>query len=180
MQPEFVQWLTDPKLNGAGALYDFGCYGADLATWLMKGQAPLSVTAVTKRIQPENYPKVDDEADVILNYPSAVALIQGSWNWPFDIKDLEVYGKTGYAKTIRANQVDVRRQHEKASHIDSPQQLQSPYDDPLHYLEAVLSGKIQEDGSLSSLKTNVIVSEILDAARQSAKSGKTISLPLKQ
>jgi hypothetical protein len=30
------------------------------------------------------------------------------------------------------------------------------------------------------LKTNVIVSEILDAARQSAKSGKTISLPLKQ
>jgi glucose-fructose oxidoreductase len=180
MQPEFVQWLTDPKLNGAGALYDFGCYGADLATWLMKGQAPLSVTAVTKRIQPENYPKVDDEADVILNYPSAVALIQGSWNWPFDIKDLEVYGKTGYAKTIRANQVDVRRQHEQASHIDSPQRLESPYDDPLHYLEAVLSGKIQEDGSLSSLKTNVIVSEILDAARQSAKSGKTISLPLKQ
>lgn len=180
MQPEFVQWLTDPKLNGAGALYDFGCYGADLATWLMKGQAPLTVTAVTKRIQPENYPNVDDEADVILNYPSAIALIEGSWNWPFDIKDLEVYGKTGYAKTIRANQVDVRRQHETASHIDSPQHLQAPYDDPLHYLEAVLEGKIQEDGSLSSLKTNIIVSEILDAARQSAKSGKTVSLPLQQ
>lgn len=180
MQPEFVQWLTDPKLNGAGALYDFGCYGADLATWLMNGQAPLTVTAVTKRIQPEYYPKVDDEADVILTYPSAVALIEGSWNWPFDIKDLEVYGKTGYAKTIRANQVDVRRQHEAASHIDSPQRLQAPYDDPLHYLEAVLDGKIQEDGSLSSLKTNVVVSEILDAARQSAKSGKTVSLPLQK
>jgi glucose-fructose oxidoreductase len=180
MQPEFVQWLTDPKLNGAGALYDFGCYGADLATWLMKGQAPRTVTAVTKRIQPEYYPKVDDEADVILTYPSAVALIEGSWNWPFDIKDLEVYGKTGYVKTIRANQVNVRRQHEQASHIDSPQRLEAPYDDPLHYLEAVLNGKIEEDGSLSSLKTNVIVSEILDAARQSAKSGKTISLPLGQ
>jgi predicted dehydrogenase len=29
---------TDPKLNGAGALFDFGCYGADLMTWLMDGQ----------------------------------------------------------------------------------------------------------------------------------------------
>ena len=29
---EFLQWLTDPVLNGGGALTDFGCYGADLAT----------------------------------------------------------------------------------------------------------------------------------------------------
>src|SRR5258708_32117643 len=36
--PEFLKWLTDPKLNGGGALFDFGCYGADLATWLMGGQ----------------------------------------------------------------------------------------------------------------------------------------------
>src|SRR5215470_11197231 len=35
---EFLAWLTDPQLNGAGALFDFGCYGADLATWLMDGQ----------------------------------------------------------------------------------------------------------------------------------------------
>ena len=66
MQPEFVQWLSDPKLNGAGALFDFGCYGADLATWMMKGQAPVSVTAITKQMQPERYPKVDDEADVLV------------------------------------------------------------------------------------------------------------------
>ena len=38
--PEFFAWLNDPKLNGAGALYDFGCYGADLMTWLMDGQRP--------------------------------------------------------------------------------------------------------------------------------------------
>ena len=24
---EFLEWLTDPKWNGAGALTDFGCYG---------------------------------------------------------------------------------------------------------------------------------------------------------
>src|SRR5690606_16089059 len=43
---EFLEILTDPEKNGAGALVDFGCYGANLMTWLMKGERPLSVTAV--------------------------------------------------------------------------------------------------------------------------------------
>ncbi len=55
VQPEFLNWLVDPKLNGGGALFDFGCYGADLATWLMDGQRPLSVTAVTQQLKPEIY-----------------------------------------------------------------------------------------------------------------------------
>src|SRR5467141_5294110 len=54
--PEFLAWLTDPKLNGAGALFDFGCYGADLATWLMDGRRPDSVTAVTQQIKPDVSP----------------------------------------------------------------------------------------------------------------------------
>ena len=64
--PEFFAWLTDPKLNGAGALFDFGCYGADLMTWLMHGQRPNTVTAVTQQIKPEIYPKVDDEANAVV------------------------------------------------------------------------------------------------------------------
>src|SRR6201995_2942748 len=56
--PEFLSWLTDPEQNGAGALYDFGCYGADLTTWLMHGEAPLTVTAVANHDKPELYPKV--------------------------------------------------------------------------------------------------------------------------
>ena len=40
--PEFLNWLTDPAQNGAGALYDFGCYGVDLMTWLMHGETPLT------------------------------------------------------------------------------------------------------------------------------------------
>ncbi len=35
VEPEFLSWLTNPKLGGGGALFDFGCYGADLTTWLM-------------------------------------------------------------------------------------------------------------------------------------------------
>ncbi len=178
VQPEFFAWLTDPKLNGAGALYDFGCYGADLMTWLMKGELPNSVTAVTQQLQPDIYPKVDDEANVILAYPSAVAILQGSWNWPFDRKDMEVYGRTGTAKTVLRDRIELRKQGEHAAQTSAAPPLSSPDDDPLHYLAAVINGSVPEQGSLSSLQTNVAVSEILDAARRSASSGKTITLPL--
>src|SRR5262249_32362598 len=40
---EFFNWLTDPVQNGGGALMDFGCYGANLITYLMNGQQPVSV-----------------------------------------------------------------------------------------------------------------------------------------
>jgi predicted dehydrogenase len=179
VQPEFFAWLTDPKLNGAGALYDFGCYGADLATWLMRGQPPRTVTAVTQQIKPDIYPKVDDEANVILTYPSAVAILQASWNWPFDRKDMEIYGRTGYVKTIVREKIEFRRQGERDAHIAPARSLLPPYDDPLHYFAALINGRAHED-SLSSLNTNVIVSEILDAARRSAQSGSTVTLPLSQ
>jgi predicted dehydrogenase len=176
--PEFFKWLTDPKLNGAGALYDFGCYGADLMTWLMDGQTPVSVTAVTQQFQPQYYPKVDDESNVTVAYRDAVAILQGSWNWPFDIKNMDVYGATGTVKTLKSNRVEVRRKGEKEAQISEATRLAAPYDDPIHYLQAVISGSIKEDGSVSSLATNVIVSEILDAARESARTGKTVKLPL--
>lgn len=179
VQPEFFAWLTDPALNGAGALYDFGCYGADLMSWLMHGEAPSSVTAVTKQLQPETYPKVDDEADILLNYPNAIAILQASWNWPFSVKDMDAYGRTGYVKTIGSNRMEVRRHGENESSSATPEPLAPPYDDPLHYFAAVIRGEIQEENDLSSLKTNVLVSEILDAARQSAKTGQTVKLPLR-
>lgn len=178
VQPEFFAWLTDPKLNGAGALFDFGCYGADLMTWLVNGEPPRTVTAVTQHLQPDIYPRVDDEANVILAYPRAVAILQASWNWPFDRKDMEVYGRTGSAKTILRDKIEVRREGEKGSRIQTPPPLEPPYDDSIHYFAAVIKGQVQEAGSLSSLKTNLVVTEILDAARRSAQTGRAITLPL--
>ncbi len=178
VQPEFFEWLTDPKLDGAGALYDFGCYGADLMTWLMHGELPETVSAITKQLQPDIYPKTDDEADVILNYKSAVALVQGSWSWPFDVKNMDVYGRTGYVKTLKADHVEVRKESDPDGRVQQVSAPAAPYDDPLHYLAAVIHGEIQEKGDLSSLETNVIVSQILDAARQSAHTGRAVHLPL--
>src|SRR6267154_3392234 len=141
--PEFLAWLTDPKLNGAGALFDFGCYGADLATWLMDGKRPESVTAVTQQIKPDVYPRVDDEATIILTYPKAQAIIQASWNWPFSRKDMEVYGQRGYVITVRRDDIRVRRsddgkQQESREEQVAAKPLPAPYDNSLSYLRAVV------------------------------------------
>jgi len=173
--PEFLAWLTDPGLNGGGALFDFGCYGADLMTWLMDGRRPDTVTAVTQQIKPDVYPRVDDEATIVLTYPKAQAILQASWNWPFDRKDMEVYGQTGYVITVRRDEVRVRREGEE-ERLMAAKPLPVPYDDPISCLRAVVLGGAPPDG-LSSLTTNMIVTEILDAARQSAASGSIIRLP---
>jgi predicted dehydrogenase len=176
--PEFLAFLSDPKQNGAGALFDFGCYGPNLMTWLMDGELPLSVTAVTKQLQPNVYPKVDDEAEIILNYKNAVAIVQASWNWPFNVKQMDVYGRTGYAKAIDSERIEVRKANESEGQIIKGKSLAAPYDDPLHYMAAILNGEIQEGNTPSSLQTNMTVAEILDAAKQSAESAKTVRLPL--
>jgi len=176
VDPKFLKWLTDPKLNGGGALFDFGCYGADLMTWLMNGQRPLTVTAVTQEIKPDIYPLVDDEATIVLTYAKAQAILQASWNWPYSRKDMEVYGRTGSVITIAANDITVRLPHQAQSTTRAASPLPAPYDDSLSYLRAVLLDGAKPD-ALSSLETNLIVIEILDAARRSASSGKTIRLP---
>ncbi len=172
--PEFLAWLTDPKRNGAGALFDFGCYGADLATWLMDGRRPDSVTAVTQQIKPDIYPRVDDEATIILTYPRAQVIVQASWNWPFSRKDMEVYGQKGYAITVGRDALRLRLP-EKVETTAEAKPLQKAKEDSVSYLRAVLLSGLQPEGT-SSLETNVIVTEILDAARQSAAAGKTVTL----
>jgi predicted dehydrogenase len=177
VEPEFLAWLTDPKLNGAGALFDFGCYGADLMTWLMDGQRPTSVTAVTQQIKPEIYSRVDDEATIILTYPKAQAIVQASWNWPYGRKDMEVYGRTGSAITVARDDVRVRRGGDSGREEKfTVKPVSAPYDEELSYFRAVVLDGAKED-ALSSLETNVTVTEILDAARRSAATGKTVRLP---
>ena len=173
--PEFLVWLTDPARNGAGALFDFGCYGADLMTWLMEGATPITVTAVTQRLKPEVYPLVDDEATIILTYPKAQAIIQASWNWPFDRKDMEVYGETGEVITVGHNDLRVRRKMGDQEQQQLAAALTAPYDDPISYLIAVVSGEVKATG-LSALDTNITVIRILDAARESARTGRTIRI----
>ena len=175
VQKEFLDWLTDPVANGAGALFDFGCYGANLSTWLMDNQRPTSVMAVTQRIKPDIYPKVDDEATIIVTYPKTQAIIQGSWNWPFARKDMEVYGQHGYVFTVDGSKMKVRYKDEKSEHALEAAQSEAPAPDPFAYLARLIRGETKPD-ALTSLENNLITMEILDAARQSANTGKVVKL----
>jgi predicted dehydrogenase len=171
---DFLNWLTDPVLNGGGALMDFGCYGADLITWLMHGERPTSVFAVTQQIKLDLYPKVDDEATIVLTYPHTQGIIQASWNWPIDRKDMEIYGQTGQILIPRKDLLKVHtRPNPETEQTAAP--LLGAQADPLSYLAAVVRGELKPSG-LSSLEVNVTVTEILEAARKSAKTGKRVDL----
>lgn len=173
----FLEWLTDPEQNGGGALIDFGCYGANLITWLMDGAAPLSVTAVTQQIKPDVYPDVEDEATIIVTYPEAQGIIQASWNWPIDRKDLQVYGRTGYVDAPDGEHIRVRPDGEPTAEERTLTPRTAPFDDPFRYLAAVVRGEVEvDDTDLSSLSNNMTVMRILDAALRSAETGTTVRL----
>lgn len=174
VEPEFLDFLTDPIRNGGGALYDFGCYGANLMTWLMEGQRPVSVTAVTQQIKPNIYPKVEDEATIVLAYPHTTGIIEASWNWPVSRKDMEIYGPEGYLLTVKSEAVRLRLENTAEVSIQA-KPYAAPRQDFLSYLAAVTRGQIEPEG-LSSLRNNLIVTEILEAARRSAATGTTVRM----
>ncbi|RDV13251.1 gfo/Idh/MocA family oxidoreductase [Pontibacter diazotrophicus] len=174
---EFLEILTDPEKNGAGALMDFGCYGANLMTWLMKGERPVSVTAVVHQNKPGIYKEVDDEASIILQYPKAQCIIQGSWNWPFSRKDMEVYGDKGYAVAVDATTVRQRLNEKSPEEVLELEPRPEPYADPFSLLASVVSGRLTLDkNDLYGLPINVTAVEILEAAKESAELNKTVFL----
>lgn len=175
--PEWLPWITDPKQNGAGALFDFGCYGADLATVINKGATPLSVTAIGQTHKPDIYTRTEDDATVIVAYPGMQAILMPSWDWSFAVKNMEVYGNGGEFFTVAGNNIVTRYKGEKTeSPVHPAPALAQNESNSLDYLAAVLHHDIDPKGDLSSLETNIVVVQILDAARTSIKEGKTITL----
>lgn len=175
--PEFLEWLTDPVLNGAGVLTDFGCYGANISNWLLKGQKPTSVTCVVQHIKPNLYPKVEDECTILLDYPKTKVIIEASWNMPFNRKSTEIYGKTGYLMAEDRNNITYRWAKESDPTKEVISENKYPFDDPFAYFKGVIQKEIVPDKfDPSSLENNMMVVEILDAARESVKKGATVIL----
>jgi len=90
----------------------------------------------------------------------------------FWIKDLEVFGQTGYLHSLNGTTLQQRKKD-----TYDPVEIKPPiFINNLDYLASVLRGSYKPEHDLSSLETNVIVVRILEAARQSAKEGKRIVL----
>jgi predicted dehydrogenase len=173
--PEFLAWLTDPVLNGGGALTDFGCYGANLATWFMKGETPETVSCVTQHIKPELYPKVEDEATIILTYPKAQVIIEASWNWSVGRKEMEIHGKTGYVICKNGQDMVVLENEKDGPISQKAQALPNGIHDPFAFLTRVIKDNYPIDPlGVSSMENNKVVMQILDAAKYAAKTGRTV------
>jgi hypothetical protein len=86
-----------------------------------------------------------------------------------------VYGENGYAIATGGEDLRVRLPGQRAEQVRKPGELPADQRDSITYLIGVARGKFKPSG-LNSLENNVIVIEILQAARESSRTGKTISL----
>jgi predicted dehydrogenase len=177
VNPEFLEWLTHPDLNGGGAVTDFGCYGANLVTWILNGQKPESVFASLKQYKPDIYPYVDDDATILLSYPQMEAVINASWNWPFNRKDMHVYGTNGYILIDDAETIRYKLEERSEEKTKKASREILKYNDPFAFFAAVITGDTEVGPyDLSSLENNLIVVEILEAASKSSRTGRKIKL----
>lgn len=175
--PHFLAWLTDPELAGGGALTDFGCYGANLMTRMMGDATPLRVFAVTHQFKPQLYPKVDDDATILVSYPEAECVIQASWNWPVSRKDMEIYAERGQVIAMDGRHMRSRAGDKADEVSETLSPLQAPYDDPFAHLAAVVRGDIGLHAyDLAGLANNLMVVRILAAARESARTGRAVEV----
>jgi predicted dehydrogenase len=104
-----------------------------------------------------------------------------SWNWSFARKDMELYGTNGTAVTVGPSNIRTQFRGEKQDRTTEAPALPANVASSLGLLAAVLRGEVKDTGDLSALDTNMIVMQILDAARTSAATGRTVMLkPLPQ
>src|SRR5947207_15329761 len=124
----------------------------------MNGEHPETVTAVTQQIKPQLYPKVEDEATIILTYKKAQVIIQASWNWPYSRKDMEVYGVKGFVFCKDATNMLVKENENKDAQPLVAQLLPADRNNRSIYFKDVIRDNIKvETYDLSSLANKYIV-----------------------
>jgi predicted dehydrogenase len=175
---EFAEWLYDPSKNGGGAIMDFGCYGAEMVL-LLKGR-PMRVYATTRKLKTDQHNSVDDDATIVLDYPDGTVLIEPSWDWPYNMDRTYVFGSNGELLSTRTDLfMRSSNPQAEAGPLDGetitlgsvPHELSNPI---AYLMDRVRNNKPVEDPLSAQL--NVQVMEILDAARESARTGKAQEL----
>ena len=176
----FFEWLTDPVKNGCGALVDFGCYNALWSLWYMG--RPDSVYAEAIHLRPETFPKVEDAATLILHYPQGIGIFEGSWDLPRTFQDLEVFGSsTGPDGTLvrgsvymTQQKVELRKEGGPATDVPIAR-LPPDQANPIAYMVSAMKNNKPIEG-ISALEINVGVMEIIDAAKESVRTGRAVKL----
>lgn len=173
---QFAEWLYDPVKNGGGAIMDFGCYGAEWAVWL-KGR-PTRVYATAHKLKSEQHNQVDDDATMVLEYPDATVIVEPSWDWPYGMDRVYVFGPKGSLLATR-DQLFSRTSQNSATSPDGeavelgpvPHEMSNPI---AYFVDCIRRNQAIENPL--SPRMNVEVMDILDAARESIRTQRAVVL----
>jgi predicted dehydrogenase len=168
----FHEWLIDPVKNGAGALMDFGCYNALYSLYFLG--RPQSVYAYALHLRPNDFPQVEDGVTMVLQYKSAVAILEQSWDLPPGSGGFEISSYQG-AIRMDGGRIEFRKGREAATTLNAPP-LPPERSDPITYMVHCVRNNRPVEGMVS-LDYTVQVNEIIDAAKKSIRKGRPVSLP---
>jgi predicted dehydrogenase len=175
----FADWLYDPVKNGAGALMDFGCYGADWAM-VLKGR-PKRVYAASLKLKTAQHNAVEDDATVLLEYADATAILMPSWDWPYGKGQAEIFGSKG-SFLVRGDGLlfqpakgDTSVQNPDGKPLETQPVAPEKRNNLAYFLYCIRNDKPIE--GLVSAAVNVGVNEIIDAANESIRTGREVALP---
>ncbi|MBZ5562939.1 MAG: Gfo/Idh/MocA family oxidoreductase [Acidobacteriia bacterium] len=174
----FTEWLYDPAKNGAGALMDFGCYGADWALWV-KGR-PRRVYAYSLKLKTAQHNAVEDDAVVLLEYPDATAVLLPSWDWPYGLGQAQFFGPKGSFLVMGDGLLfapaksEIGAQDVAGKPVECPSLPPEKRNPIAYFLYCVRNNKPIE--GMVAPELNVGVNEIIDAAKESIRTGRAVEL----
>lgn len=180
--PYFYTWLYDAKLNGAGALVDYCCYGANVMAMLWG--KPKEVVGVARTLAKPNFP-VDDNALIVGIWPKRTALAQASWTQNPDYHDTLFLGVDGTLETNHGKLFHSATRREDFSHWGAEdrqnrKELKIPApkpgyrNGPEHFVHCLKTGEPFKP--FCRAETGLMAQEILAAGLQSEKTGRRIRL----
>ena len=173
---QFVRDLSTPEINGAGALMDYCCYGANLSARLLG--LPQSVTGMRGYFGDEPlYAASDDNAIIISKYAHAFGVCEASWTQPVGYAGTNpvVYGSAGSIGILH-DKILIQRPGKPEEVLD-PTPIVFPFRNAPEYLLHCIENGLPIEGFCSpSISRDA--QEILEAGLRSANSGQTQSLPL--
>lgn len=170
-EPEFIRDLTTPEINGAGALMDYCCYGANLAARLLG--KPHSVMGMRGYFGNEpKYAASDDNAIIIAKYAHAFGVCEASWTQPVGYAGTNpvVYGSEG-SLGIYHGKILLQRPGKEEESI-TPAEKQYPYrSGPEYLIHCIETGSPVE--GFCSPEVSLIAQTILQAGLDSSNEGQT-------
>ena len=166
------------KRAGGGAFFDYCCYGANVVSWFLD-DAPVAAYGMKGNYR-SPFGDVDDYGTITVQYPNAVAIIEGSWvtrasgvpHGPI------IYGSKGTIVVTLDGKVEVylQRHHEAPDHVYEGDPLPTGRDglgaEIIHHLDTG-----EPVHPTLDLALNMRTMQILDAGYRSSESGRKEQAP---